>query len=345
MERQFVRKDPKRRARARNYPPRPFLQCPEIEESREEIISPETLTRDIIELQKSSLEDEPQTETGDIEDSWKTSTKVDERPRNDIKLRYARKYKNYRLLTSKYYQIKTKLQKYRIYYLKGRLRYLKTVLETNNKKLTDLTSIGRSNQDLSLSATRCSDQKSELGLARDTRKRNGENQWPSGRANQSESGASERNAETHDLSDTLIRGRVTLTEVSDSLKLSTQISADKEIDTMERREVTLLREYEERCKRRDRQERRKERIKYLEDLVAEIPSPEEDIPDDEDREIEKAIANLEKIHNERDKTRKRFHIRGEVQNRRGKIGATIDATVSIKANPAKLDMNKDAILI
>lgn len=114
---------------------------------------------------------------------------------------------------------------------------------------------------------------------------------------------------------------------------------------MERREITLLRKYEERCKRHDRQEHRKERIKYLEELVAEIPSPDEDIPDDEDREIEKAIENLERIHNERDKTRKRFRVRGEVQNRRGKIGATIDATVSIKTNPTKLDMNKDAILI
>lgn len=93
------------------------------------------------------------------------------------------------------------------------------------------------------------------------------------------------------------------------------------------------------------EERCRARIEHLRDLIADIPSPEEDIPDDEERKILKAIANVERIHNQRNDARKVFRVAAEVHDKKKRIGATIDATIKVNANPNRIDLNNEAILI
>lgn len=84
---------------------------------------------------------------------------------------------------------------------------------------------------------------------------------------------------------------------------------------------------------------------YLRQLVAEISSPQEEIPDEEDRKIKEAIEEIERQHNSRDEARKIFRIADEVRASNGRRVATVDATINFKTDPARIDTEKEAVLL
>lgn len=106
-----------------------------------------------------------------------------------------------------------------------------------------------------------------------------------------------------------------------------------------------MREYLRKCRVRENEERRNARIQYLREMIAVIPTPEEEIPSEEDGAKENAIKNVEKIHNEMNKTKNMFRVLAEVLDDNRKVGATIDASLRINTNPNRIDIQKQAVLI
>lgn len=83
----------------------------------------------------------------------------------------------------------------------------------------------------------------------------------------------------------------------------------------------------------------------MQEIIAAIPTPKEEIPTEEDKVIENAIKNVEKIHNEINKTKNMFRVVAEVFNNNRKVCATIDASLRINTNPNKSDIEREAILV
>lgn len=80
-------------------------------------------------------------------------------------------------------------------------------------------------------------------------------------------------------------------------------------------------------------------------MIAEIPSDPEEIPDEEDREIELAIDEAKKQYNLRDESKKMFRIAEEVFNNYCNEVAFFNATINLKTNPARMRPDKQGILI
>lgn len=112
---------------------------------------------------------------------------------------------------------------------------------------------------------------------------------------------------------------------------------------MESEEAKLLKRFREKYERRDRnEERRRARIEHLKQMIAEIP---EDIPDEEERQIEEAIREAETQYNMREKIRKIFRVREKVCDIDGNEVAFINATISVKFNPTRMQFDRQGIMM
>lgn len=80
-------------------------------------------------------------------------------------------------------------------------------------------------------------------------------------------------------------------------------------------------------------------------MIAEIPSDPEEIPDEEDREIELAIDEAEKQYNLRDESKKMFRIAEKIFDNYCNEVAFFNATINLKTNPARMRPDKQGILI
>lgn len=99
---------------------------------------------------------------------------------------------------------------------------------------------------------------------------------------------------------------------------------------MEREETKLLKRFREKCERRDRnEERRRACIEHLKQMIAEIPSDPEDIPD-EDKQIEEAIYEAEIEYNMREKAKKIFRVAEKVFDIHGNEVAFIKAVSTMR---------------
>lgn len=107
-----------------------------------------------------------------------------------------------------------------------------------------------------------------------------------------------------------------------------------------------MKRFREKCERRDRnEERRRARIEHLKQMIAEIPSDPEDIPDEEDKQIEEAIYKAEIQYNMREKAKKIFRVAEKVFDIHGNEVAFINATISVKVNPTRMRFDKQGIMM
>lgn len=126
-------------------------------------------------------------------------------------------------------------------------------------------------------------------------------------------------------------------EVTDTLSNNAKIDMEKE-------EARLLRVLRDKFKRRENERARREaRVEHLKELIAKL-SDDDDIPSEEDRQIEKEIDEAERLVNARNRLNTIFRVSKEVRNLEGDEVATFDATVILRINPMRIGTEKQAIL-
>lgn len=128
--------------------------------------------------------------------------------------------------------------------------------------------------------------------------------------------------------------RVNLETHEETIELTRRRKNSAKLE-MEIEEAKLLKRFREKFERQDRnEERRRARIEYLKQMIAEISSDPEDIPDE--RQIEEVIREAEMQYNMREKARKIFRVREKVYDIDGNKVAFINATISVKVNPTRI---------
>lgn len=237
-------------------------------------------------------------------------------------------------LTPYYRKIKTRLQNYQIYFLKRHLKLLKSILTIKNNELTyqktednlrNKMNILKTSYDMETSQMDCVQMKDQ---SQDTAK-GGET--------------------TRDLNDQMIRDRTD----SDTHNLDrhkerhslTDIQGYNKVLEMEREEERLLKEFREKCRRRDNEIlRKKARIDHLRQLIDDLPDSDE-MPSEEERRIEEEIDKAQKIFNSRDDTKTIFRIMESVTDTKGTEVAEFNATVNFKTDPTRMRADNQTVLI
>lgn len=287
-----------------------------------------TLPKPIDQNITSGGDDDPQEITRRDEEPCKRRkkkiNKIHKRKRNKINKR----------LIPYYHKIKSRIQTCRIYFLKKYIKLLKTVVEIKNKELSFQTLKGDSENEVTLSRSKSGDRNEKNRLV----------QRDSQSGETAVGGDTARDAYHQVVRDCTTSFRVNLETHEETIELTRRRKNSAKLE-MESEEAKLLKRFREKCERRDRnEERRRARIEHLKQMIAEIPSDPEDIPDEEERQIEEAIREAETQFNMREKARKIFRVR-EVCDIDGNEVAFINATISVKVNPTRMQFDRQGIMM